>query len=407
MMTVQRWTCPLLVAGVWSIFTARSASAGYTALDLYTLSAPSLSFGFPKVADTAAGQQVVSEGPVAPPVTIHHALLWTAAGRIIDLNPAGFTYSSAFGSDGVHQVGSGYGPGTANIYHALMWNGSSDSAVDLNPSGFVSSYAIGVGGTQQVGSASTLPSVTNGLHAMLWTGTAQSAVDLSPAGFAESEAHGTDGQHQVGIGLTFGTNLPHALIWAGSAASAVDLNPSGFDRSFANGVRGVQAVGSGENLSGTINHALLWNGSASSVVDLNPVGSSGIIDSTAYGTNGTVQVGYGFTTTFASHALLWRGTSDSAVDLNSLLPSGFDQSVAYTVDSAGNAFGLALDSSGKYHAIEWVVPEPSALSLLPFAAIMLRRRRRDGLSAIPGEIAAPALLGSRCDATTLKRWKHG
>jgi hypothetical protein len=58
--------------------------------------------------------------------------------------------------------------------------------------------------------------------------------------------------------------------------------------------------------------------------------------------------------TFFIHARLWKGTADSAVDLHDLLPPGFTNSTAYSIDAAGNIYGLASDSNGVSHAVEWL-----------------------------------------------------
>src|SRR5262245_33572441 len=86
------------------------------------------------------------------------------------LHPAPFTTTSGLaGADG-SQVGSGSGPLTGGQDHALLWNGTADSYVDLNPAGFSSSRAYGASSTNQVGSATSAGSD----HAMLWSGTAAS-----------------------------------------------------------------------------------------------------------------------------------------------------------------------------------------------------------------------------------------
>ena len=78
---------------------------------------------------------------------------------------------------GDSQAGYGSGPATNYFDHALLWNGTAESAIDLNPVGFESSYASDVAGGRQVGSGAGF--VTNGnTHALLWNGTAQSVVDL-------------------------------------------------------------------------------------------------------------------------------------------------------------------------------------------------------------------------------------
>ena len=100
---------------------------------------------------------------------------------------------------------------------------------------------------------------------------------------------------------------------------------------------------------GTDTHAVIWTGTAASMVDVNP---SGFTFSEALATNGSVQVGYGSSTGGNYHALLWTGTAASGIDLNAVLPATFTTSEATAVDSNGNVFGYAVDSSGAYHVIE-------------------------------------------------------
>jgi probable HAF family extracellular repeat protein len=97
----------------------------------------------------------------------------------------------------------------------------------------------------------------------------------------------------------------------------------------------------------------------------------------AYGTNGTQQVGYGWSWTTGDHALLWNGTAASYVDLHQFLPAGFIYSDAMGIDGYGNIVGYAQNSSGYTHAILWEpVPEPATFFLLGLGAVMLRKRKK-------------------------------
>jgi hypothetical protein len=82
-------------------------------------------------------------------------MLWNGTAQsAVDLTPTnitGYGYSIALDTDGVHQVGFGYGSATGSSHHALLWGGSADSAVDLNgllPGSFTSSesYSIDAAG---------------------------------------------------------------------------------------------------------------------------------------------------------------------------------------------------------------------------------------------------------------------
>jgi hypothetical protein len=264
-----------------------------------------------------------------------HALLWTGSSRTaVDLHPQGFLMSSAFATSGGVQVGSG-SPVSGGL-HALKWMGSASSVVDLAPNGAISA-ASGISGDQIVGCGQM-----GGFdfHALLWT--SQGVIDLHPDGFSLSTALSTDGVHQVGRGDTI-SGAQHALLWSGTAQSAVDLHPAGYENSVANGVSGGQQVGVGS--VGGRGHALLWTGSAASVVDLHPRG----FDSTsALAVAGGLQVGTGLVSG-RNRALLWSGSADSVVDLHALLPPGFSGSLAHGIDASGNIIGTADN-----HAILWV-----------------------------------------------------
>jgi hypothetical protein len=201
-------------------------------------------------------------------------------------------------------------------------------------------------------------------HALLWNGTANSAVDLNPATFNVSNSIGTDGGNQVWFAAGAGTaNQAHAVLWSGTANSAIDLNPTnltGIKWSEAYAVGGDEQVGYGRgSLTGGQDHAMLWNGTANSAADLNPAAYT---TSHGSGTNGMFQVDFGFTID-GSHALLWNGSADSVVDLQTVLPGGLTQSEADSIDFQGRIFGTAVGSDGM-HAVEWLpVPEPCGLRL--------------------------------------------
>ena len=361
---------------------ASSAQAGYVGRDLYTLALPGgfMDVGISHVTNAIVGQQVVGSASVGGAT---HALLWNGTGAPVDLNPtnlSGFIYSAASATDGTRQVGlgaRGNAPGAPD--HALFWSGTSDSAIDLNPTNLPyvqTSAANGVAGTQIVGMGAN--------HALLWNSVGTVAVDLHPTnlpGFDFSNAFGTDGHHQMGFGGVNGS--AHALLWSGTADSAVDLHPTnlaGYNLSLAVAVSGSQVVGAGTGPAPDfIDHAMLWTGTADSAVDLNP---SGFTTSDAVGTNGTLEVGFGSKPGLGGtlHALLWSGSAASAIDLNDSLPSGFGDSLAYSFDSTGDIFGTATNAAGKVHAVEWVLPEPSALALLAaLATAALHGRRRPRL----------------------------
>jgi autotransporter-associated beta strand protein len=316
----------------------------------------------------------------------------------IKLNPTGSPSSDALGTDGSKQVGwatSVSSSGTVTIVspHAEEWSGTAASAFNLNPAGFSNSTAYGVNGNQVVGSGTrtvVTPSGTGQNDALLWntasTTPGVTAVDLNPVGFSGSTAYGTDTANQVGFGIpssSTGTTpvSPHALLWSGSAASAVDLNPTGFTASYANGVANdsVLPAGSGgatgnqEVGYGIINgkaNALLWTGTAASAVDLNPTSSATNASTQSYaeGTNGNQQVGWESNGN-VSAATLWYGTAASAVNLNSLLPTRgkWASSTAHTINPMGDIYGTAtgtINGITSTYAVEWV---PRVLTPVAYA----------------------------------------
>jgi hypothetical protein len=352
----------------------------YSAIDLYTLEDTAGRFiGFYDARSAAGGQVAGARVDIGP--VFQTALLWNGPnGAETSLSTMDGTFSRIGATDGVHQVGYAYGPG-GDDSHAIIWSGTPNSLIDLHPTklpGVMTSEALGLGGGQQVGYASTNYLATGG-HAVLWQGTADSVVDLHPTnltGFSESFAFGTDGAKQVGMAGgedSFYGSSTHAILWSGTAGSAVDLHPlAGFDTSKAVAISGLQQVGSGRGSStGGNEHALLWQGSATSAVDLNPTLLTYINSSTANGTNGLVQVGWGKNgASNLTTALLWSSTSASAIDLGALLPATLNNSRALSVDADGNVWGVAVEAGGALHAVEWtLVPEPST-AILAIAAVL-------------------------------------
>jgi peptidoglycan/xylan/chitin deacetylase (PgdA/CDA1 family) len=181
---------------------------------------------------------------------------------MVDLHPAGFDDSYAYGVSDGQQVGWGWSSGPVSSMHALLWSGTAESYVDLNPSGFESSCAYGVSGGQQVGEGwSSAPGSSS--HALLWSGTAGSCVDLNPSGFYSSHAHGISGGQQVGAGDFSATDYHgHALLWSGTPESYVDLHsflPAGYVSSEAYGIDSSgKIVGWARMADGYTKHAVMW-----------------------------------------------------------------------------------------------------------------------------------------------------
>jgi hypothetical protein len=178
--------------------------------------------------------------------------------------------SVVLGVDNPNRVGS-VRTGSFPLFgsNAVMWSGSSTSAVSLHPAGAFNSSATGVSGNQQVGRVSFQQFGTN--RAALWTGSAASFVNLHPAVATASECLAVNNGVQVGFTMLIDPNDPNmnsisrAAMWTGTAATWVNLHaflPSNFYTSTATGVyrnAGVTyIVGYGFNNTTARTEALLW-----------------------------------------------------------------------------------------------------------------------------------------------------
>lgn len=130
------------------------------------------------------------------------------------------------------------------------------------------------------------------------------ASSLHPRGWAETVVHDSDGVHHVGNGVTKDRRRI-ALLWR-------DGTPIELGRGLAHGIGGDHQVG--VTVRDDSDHATLWRGSPESAVDLHPPGTT-FFQSDAVATDGTQQVGIGWTRGAKTRALLWHGTADSCVDL--------------------------------------------------------------------------------------------
>ena len=340
-----------------------AAVTGYDSM-VYPLISGTLPINAGQVtAGQAVGSSQISAG-------VYNALTWSpsSVNAPVSLTPTGFSSSTAIGTDGANQVGSGTGFATTGLTHALLWSSTASSYADLNPTalpGINNSSAVSVSGNQEFGSG--FNSSTSNLHPILWTGTAGSAIDLTPTNLASTfvscNAEQTDGVNQVGSGNVsgrFSTNGWHALLWSSSAGSAVDLTPTNYPtlvNSFAMGVGGNQQVGlayaqiPSDPFTGPYNQAILWTGTGASALLLNPSSGFTQYGCEALGTNGSQQVGVGLTTAaYTGQALLWSNTAASVVNLHDDLPTtgSWNFSSAGTLNSAGTASGTAI---GKLNGI--------------------------------------------------------
>jgi hypothetical protein len=404
----------LICIGLGLFLATAAHAATYQAIDLYPLTAPGT---YTSSVPTQPAEGNVGGFGIQNFDGHQLGLVWTSpAGTLVNLNPAGKTDSFVIGTNGPQQVGWAFSnsPQNSTPQQAYLWNSTAASAVNLHPQNpdFVSSEAIATDGIHQVGDAVSASGAHNP-HAMLWTGSAASAVDLHPTNsfgsFISSIAVALSGSQQVGHGYDQFTFSDHALLW-NSSSSAVDLHPtslSGFVNSDALGTSGSQQVGVGNGPGDGFNeHALLWTGTAASAVNLSPTNLSGFTRSSAEATNGLHQVGWGFSDDY--RALLWTNTANSAVDLQALLPANLPVSWAYSIDPQGDVFGLALSTTGTYHAVEWVpVPEPATWVLLALGAgVVIARRgqrlvRRHMTTAAKAALLAAALFSASAQGASI------
>lgn len=299
------------------------------------------------------------------------ACLWTGtAASWVNLTPAGINYAFARAVAGGQQVGNAEVGGAA---HACMWNGTAASMIDLHPAGASQSYAMGIGDGQQVGHA-TIGGIA---HAARWTGSAASFVDLAPAGATSSQALGVSGALQVGFARLAG--VPRAGYWTGTAASWVDLHPAGAIASQANAVHnGVQV---GDASFGGDRQAGMWQGTAASWINLAPPGSTG---STAVAVFGNVQVGWVMMSN--QRASLWNGSAGTWVDLHALLPSNYVMSQADGVWKDGNTLYIA--GSG-YNTNTFTTEALMWKGTIENFAFGLNKVQVAGQNSVQGTIAIP------------------
>nr|MDQ2985503.1 hypothetical protein [Armatimonadota bacterium] len=280
---------------------------------------------------------------------------------------------------------------------AARWTGTAASVVDLHPAGYHTSVAWGAHNGQQVGSARNQPND----HAVMWTGTAASAVILHPPSHNYSQAYGTNGVMQVGYSGTLpGGGDARACRWSGTPASWESLHPVEATASWAAACDENQIVGAvdgaawifGEpdvNLTPTTGghasgvhsgqqvgvavvggegHASLWTGSAESWVDLHPQGLNQY--SEAYDVFAGRQVGYSGSGAGTDRAILWYGTAQSAVVLHDFLTTAFVQSRASGVWVDGDRTYVSgwgrNQTIGRYEAVMWVsqTVAPASFSMI-------------------------------------------
>ena len=310
--------------------------------------------GYRQAMAWAAGSRwwVGSALPAGHRVFGHAVLGWFGGRRLVCLQPAGFLWSLAAGTDGVAVVGDGQrADGSGG---ALLWRGSPLKAVALAPAKSYASQALSVLGGEEVGWVRVRKGGAS--YAALWRGSARRLVNLNPKGFLSSVATGTDGRNQAGWGLRRG-GKPQALFWSGTPASAVDINPPGFESSKAYGIWDGCVAGEARTRTGS-EHAVLWMGASHRAVDLNP---AGCWKSTCYAVRAGLEVGIVIRRKGGiCHAAVWRGSAASFVSLQATLPSPYLGSQASAVGPNGAAFGFAICPAEKRDAaVEWTLKTAS------------------------------------------------
>lgn len=336
----------LLVAGLF-VWLAAPARAEWTVVNLHPAGA-----SYSSAVAVHSGQQVghVIIGGV------RRASLWNGtAVSWVDLHPPGANWSEALDVHAGQQVGHARIGDIFQPFRASLWSGTAASRVDLHPAaasgGTVaqSSYAYGISAGTQVGNAF----VDDESRASVWSGTAASWMDLHPAGALASVLLGTSGEQQVGYVFI---GMSRASLWNGTAESWVDLHPAGdFTASFAYGVHANEQVGY-VGMPGGLSRAALWRGTAESFVDLSPAGST---HSAASGVHAGNQVGSAMLAG-VHRASLWRGTAESWEDLSLALPGSWGETTAFGIWSdttttyvVGHGYNL---DTGRYEALLWTRP---------------------------------------------------
>lgn len=314
----------LCAAMVCACGVASAQQGQWTVTNLHPLGAAS-SNGYAVSSDREVG--LATYGP--PATEVYHAMLWRGtSSTFVDLNPQDTISSVGYGVNGALQAGYTQHDGNSP-YHAALWQGTMSSWTDLNPPMAVLSSVNGTCADTQVGDC-LVPGMS--FHACLWRGSAATWMDLNADGMIESSALGVGDGEQVGKALVAMIG-DCAILWRGTADSWVNLNPAGVNSSTAFGVSGGEQVGSVQIVSE--DHAALWHGSAESFVDLNPPLGE-LSGSYARGVYAGQQVGYVYVRQRPNgdappHAALWSGTAASWVDLHKLLPVEFRDSIARAI----------------------------------------------------------------------------
>lgn len=279
--------------------------------------------------------------------------------------------------------------GSTTATHAVVWNGTPNSAVDLHIASNTpanGSRAYGVSGTPSGFQATGMIEASGRDAAAMWSGsTLQSSAftSLKASNMVESGApvaYSFNGiAKQAGYAEFPSSGQRHPIVWSGTAASYVDLLPAGFfagQAMCATGESGQELIG-GFVRDDAGNKPIIWRGTSGNVQMLSgtpqrPAGFVLSVSSTQ--ATGLIQIANGG----SNHAAIWNLATGQVTDLHGFLPSGYlnGQSSALYVDAAGNVYGSATVGGG-VPAVPFVwtmVPEPTAAAMTALVAAALCSR---------------------------------
>lgn len=161
--------------------------------------------------------------------TLANAAVWSGTAKsLVVIHPTGAVISTAYGTDGVRQVGyAGYdvrvrveavkGNKDARFNYAMVWNGTAASAVNIHPYPFTHSYAVAVNGPWIAGYANDNTAIGTPAynHAVVWDANYQ-ATDLNaylPEGFIGAQAFAVDANGNVAGYMAKADGSRHAVVW--------------------------------------------------------------------------------------------------------------------------------------------------------------------------------------------------
>jgi hypothetical protein len=326
----------------------------------------------------------------------------SATSNAVIMNPPPFGsqgYISAVANTplGVIEAGQYDGDfGGFSATHAVVWNGTPNSAVDLHIASGTPrnrSVAYGVSATATGFQATGLSDDGGGRDAAaVWMGsTPQSSIfrSLHASGMFQSRAlvgYSFNGlAKQAGYAEFGGSGQHHPVVWSNTADSYIDILPAQF---FAGEVYCATGEGGQELIGGiardtTSDKPIIWRGTGGNfqVLSGTPQRQAGQVQSI----NGARAVGkIHIVNSGSEHAAIWDLVTGQVTDLHSFLPFGYEngQSSAFYVDAAGNVYGSAQPSAGISPVpFVWMIPEPAGGTIMGCAlAVCLRRSVRNAIT---------------------------